>query len=197
MQLTVGRVGDTSQHGNWTSFRNAYLNGEPIIITPARFTPMPQVGRLEFDFSGGPRPAGGELRMNDRRVCKVLNNLCLLPTERMSEALHLLSKWAGKAKEKSRDGKLFMPLYEFPVSKALEVGLCSDDFYDNLHRRHYLDKKGAKKEEIRVHFMGAPGENKKCSKIVDEIKRRGLQKRKSRREGLADDGDENSNNGSR
>jgi hypothetical protein len=45
------KIGDTSQHGNWTFFRNELFNNEPFIITPAAFTPMKKSGFLEFDFS--------------------------------------------------------------------------------------------------------------------------------------------------
>ena len=148
-----GRVGDISQHGNWTSFRNEIYNGEPIIITAKRFTPMPRTGILEFDFSGGPRPTGGELRLTDKRLCKVLENLCLIKTGGKKEILNKINEWKVLSQKKSKDGLMNMPMYSFPVSKALEVGLACDDFYGNQLVRSALQKKGAKREEIRFDFM--------------------------------------------
>lgn len=46
-----GKIGDTSQKGNWSFFRNEMLNREPVIISQAAFTPMPRSGILEFDFA--------------------------------------------------------------------------------------------------------------------------------------------------
>lgn len=34
-------VGDLSQKGNWSCFRNEYVDGKPDTITPIMFTPMP------------------------------------------------------------------------------------------------------------------------------------------------------------
>jgi Ca2+-binding EF-hand superfamily protein len=46
-----GKLGDTSQHGNWTSFRNEVYNNEPFQITSAAFIPMKRTGILEFDYT--------------------------------------------------------------------------------------------------------------------------------------------------
>lgn len=46
-------VGDVSQHGNWTCFRNELRDGLPIEITSEAFTPMPTRGLIEFDFHVG------------------------------------------------------------------------------------------------------------------------------------------------
>ena len=48
--LGYGRVGDTSQSGNWTCFRNELLDGQPFQITFENFQLLPKKGILEFDF---------------------------------------------------------------------------------------------------------------------------------------------------
>lgn len=153
--IAHGRVGDLSQHGNWSSFRNEHLDSKPIIITPQLFTPMPQSGILEFDFSGGNRPDGSELKMTDKRLCKVLSNICLImKSEQQHDALVQLKQWKLKAKEKSKDNLLYMPICALSVGKALDVGLATDVFYDNLYQRYEINKKNERKEEIKVHYMG-------------------------------------------
>lgn len=166
--IGVGKCGDTSQHGNWTSFRNEFFNGKPIAITTQMFTPMPHYGILEFDFSGGTRPSGGELRLTDKRMCKVLTNLCILTPEKIPEAMHSLHLMKVRARQKSKDGKLFMPMYQMKVQKALEMGLATDDFYDNLPDRREFLRKGARKEEIKVIYMFEETEESQETSAIDE-----------------------------
>ncbi|RYH14423.1 hypothetical protein EON65_33650 [archaeon] len=52
-KIGYGRVGDLSQKGNWSSFRNELFNGKPVVLGPSFACPMPRSGKLEFDFSGG------------------------------------------------------------------------------------------------------------------------------------------------
>jgi Ca2+-binding EF-hand superfamily protein len=148
--IKIGKVGDTSQHQNWTCFRNELYNDEKIEITSARFTPMPESGILSFDFSGGNRPSlMGELTITDKRLCKVLNNLCLLKSAEFTEAIHLLHSFKKRCNTRTDDKKLFMPTYEFTAEKALEVGRCMDDFYANVPQREEINKQGMRKEEIK------------------------------------------------
>ena len=49
--LSPGQMGDTSQCGNWTSFRNEFLNGKRFAVQPDRFRPMPKSGKLTFDYA--------------------------------------------------------------------------------------------------------------------------------------------------
>ena len=43
-------LGDTSQYGDGHGFRNAILDGVPIVITEEWFSTVPEKGKLEFDF---------------------------------------------------------------------------------------------------------------------------------------------------
>jgi hypothetical protein len=148
-----GKVGDLSQNGNWTCFRNEVYNGAQMPINPKLFTPIPQTGTLEFDFSGSPRPKGGALRVNDRRFCKALQNICLLKPEESEEAIAKLADWKHRAHEMNRDHTLFMPIYAFTVAKALEVGRYMDEFYDHLLERSKLIHLGMKNEDISLRIL--------------------------------------------
>eukprot|EP01038_Epipyxis_sp_PR26KG_P006330 gene6330-8716_t len=148
-----GKFGDTSQMGNWSSFRNEIFNGKRMSLTASMFNPMPKSGLVEFDFSNIARPHGDELRIDDKKIIKVLQNICLLPVEATSEYVTKLAVWKKKVIEKNRDKTLFMPAHAISVQKAREIGLCSDDFYDELLQRSSLIRKGMRKEEIKVNFM--------------------------------------------
>jgi len=154
-----GRVGDLSQHGNWTSFRNEHLDGKPIIIIVSDFNPIPHKGILEFDFSDISRPDGTELKMTDKRLCKILNNICLLNSDDTINALNQLDVWRHRTNLKSIDGSLFMPIYQFPVEKALEYGFAADKFYDNLVNRMIETRIGERKEDLKIVYMGKEDEN--------------------------------------
>jgi ribosomal protein L12E/L44/L45/RPP1/RPP2 len=176
--IAYGKAGDTSQHGNWTSFRNEFRNGQPVQITAQLFTPMPQSGILEFDFSGGLRPTGSELRLTDRRMCKVLQNLCLLEEGGTVEAMRRLHSWQRRAREKSQDGQLFMPMYRFSVEKALETGRYTDLFYENLPERRGIMRHASRREDIKVNFMKMNKDDAKdfaeavqqiASKLADDV----------------------------
>jgi hypothetical protein len=65
--LAPGVIGDTSQKGNWSCFRNECLNGEPVAVSIQTFTPMPRSGRLHFDYSSCSRTETGQSVMSDMR----------------------------------------------------------------------------------------------------------------------------------
>jgi hypothetical protein len=188
--LSHGKVGDLSQHGNWTCFRNEILNGKRVCVTAKFLTPMPSSGLLSFDFICGPIGENGRERdreserliVSDKKLLKVCRNICLLPTakrtnyddwedlndgddrrereynENVRQARAVLKstqkrlrQWREKAKVKNREGSLFMPMYEFPQSKAFAVGMATDDFYDNLERRDELLKEGSKDKSRQIN----------------------------------------------
>jgi hypothetical protein len=47
-----GITGDVSQLGDWSSFRNVFIDGKPGIICAEMYNPMAKRGILHFDFSG-------------------------------------------------------------------------------------------------------------------------------------------------
>ena len=55
-KIGPGRVGDVSQKGNWSCFRNEHYLGAPITINSKFASPLPFRGKIDFDYSGGGRP---------------------------------------------------------------------------------------------------------------------------------------------
>ena len=81
--LSPGRMGDTSQCGNWTSFRNEFLNGKRYAIHPESFRPMPEHGKLCFDYCMTSRPIINDdfIILSDKRLVKMLYNIFLITEE--------------------------------------------------------------------------------------------------------------------
>jgi Ca2+-binding EF-hand superfamily protein/Ran GTPase-activating protein (RanGAP) involved in mRNA processing and transport len=167
--LGWGVLGDTSQHGNWSCFRNERFNKEPIEITPERFTPMPQHGVLEFDFCGGASPSVDDVAVADSKFVNVLSNLYLLSTEEdKDDALDQLEAWrmellydpavklkmnatdAQKKKALRPEGKL--AVYECDRKRSQEIGLACDSFYEDLDDRRNQLRESMKREIVSVAF---------------------------------------------
>ena len=89
-----GRIGDTSQKGNWSCFRNEILNHRislPITVK----TEIPKRGILEFDFLSSARPPLGGKKINcvnSRRLFGVLERCKLMAASDRSEAVRYLNK---------------------------------------------------------------------------------------------------------
>lgn len=169
--LGYGKLGDTSQHGNWSSFRNELFNKEKIEVTSERFTPMPRSGILEFDFSGAVGPTQDDAALADAKVCNVLYNLYLLKDEdEKQEAENLLGRWLRESRfsktimkgasrlqmEKALRPEGKKSVYECPRNVSLEQGLACDAFYKALPDRRNEIRRYAQNEVISVNF--APGE---------------------------------------
>jgi Ca2+-binding EF-hand superfamily protein len=169
--LGYGKLGDTSQHGNWSSFRNEFLNKVPIEVTPEKFTPMPQSGILEFDFSGSVGPTIDDKAIPDNRLCNVMYNLYLLKDDddkKTAESLlgrykreicfnKIVVKDASRyQQEKALRKEGQRSVYECPRNKSLEQGIEQDMFYDSLPDRRGQLRDYAQNEVISVNF--APGE---------------------------------------
>jgi len=66
--VSPGELGDFSQKGNLTGFRNESLDGEPIIITSDWLVRgLPERGILRFDFSSISRPHIDVPSVSERR----------------------------------------------------------------------------------------------------------------------------------
>lgn len=136
-KIGYGRVGDLSQKGNWSSFRNEYLNGEPVTLSPSFAQPIPLSGKLEFDFSGAGRPNRDALVVSDVRVVKILMNNYLLHPNDCPVALYMLSV-LGQAAEKTLgcEGRSY---YEVQMERTRLIAEHVEQFYENIHLRskHY------------------------------------------------------------
>jgi hypothetical protein len=132
-KIGYGRCGDLSQKGNWSSFRNELLNGEPVSLSPAFAQPIPLSGKLEFDFSGAGRPTRDALPVSDVRVVKILMNNGLLHPHDSPVALYKLSVLKSAAdKTLACEGRNY---YEVPMERARLIGEHVEQFYEQLHLR--------------------------------------------------------------
>ena len=66
MRMRAGQC-DTSQRGNWTNYRNEKLNGNPTVLDPSFFDPLPAHGFLEFDYVSITGHASDTTPISDRR----------------------------------------------------------------------------------------------------------------------------------
>jgi hypothetical protein len=132
-KIGYGRVGDLSQKGNWSAFRNEMLNGEPVVLSPAFAQPIPLSGKLEFDFSGAGRPTRDSLVVSDVRVVKILMNNGLLHPNDTPVALYKLGVLATAAeKTLGCEGRNY---YEVQMERARLIGEHVEMFYENIHLR--------------------------------------------------------------
>ena len=89
----MGRVGDTSQRGNWSCFRNETLNHKtPYPLTVKSV--IPKRGILEFDFMSTSRPPKDKklVAVTTNRLFGVLERCKLMIPSDRHEALRYLNK---------------------------------------------------------------------------------------------------------
>ena len=70
--LGPGVVGDTSQKGNWTCFRNEMYNNEYVKIDSEFARTLPKSGIVRFDFSSIHRPDRLEVQLSDVKIVKFM-----------------------------------------------------------------------------------------------------------------------------
>ena len=95
-----GRIGDTSQKGNWSCFRNEILNSKTAIVISYKTlsVELPTIGILEFDFMTYNRPNLKENskeivnKLNSKRLFGVLEKCNLMNKDDQVEALKYLNK---------------------------------------------------------------------------------------------------------
>ena len=89
-----GRIGDTSQKGNWSCFRNERLNCKLSFPINSK-TVIPKMGILEFDFMSSSRPKGEGKKINSvssSRLFGLLEKCKLMVASDRAEALRYLQK---------------------------------------------------------------------------------------------------------
>ena len=79
--LGYGYLGDCSQLGNWSCFRNITLNGKSFVLSMSALPP--KSGKLEFDFVSQRRKGPDDFKLSDVRVVNMLiSHFLLRPEER-------------------------------------------------------------------------------------------------------------------
>lgn len=73
-----GTTGDLSQHGDWSAFRNAVINGVRAHLSAELFKPIPVKGLVSFDFCGDTKAPRNAVPIRDKRCVNLLLNLGLV-----------------------------------------------------------------------------------------------------------------------
>lgn len=133
--LKSGLVGDYSQHGNWTCFRNETVNSNPVEITSHTFQPCPVRGIVEFDFISGERPKKKYLPMSDKRFFGVLQSACLMNEMHVEQAREHISD-LKKQNEMSSYGDGRCVANSVDEERGTAIFKAMEMFHDNISKRH-------------------------------------------------------------
>lgn len=152
--LGYGRLGDTSQKGNWSCFRNELYNKKPVVITITFASPLPKTGRVEFDFVSLQRVQADNYVLNDIRFTNLLVKSYLLRSSERSRAITLLKKVRHQCEHTLMgNGKT---MYETPRQIALEIGPHLADLYNHLPDRIEELETYKAKESLKVSWEYDP-----------------------------------------
>ena len=131
--LGHGVVGDCSQKGNWSCFRNEMYRGKPMEMTSEFASPMPKNGRIEFDFISEKRFKKDEIVLKDGRVVAILTQIYLLRSADKKKALKRLERSVVHSdRTVNGDGKT---VFECSMKRAREIGEHMSHFYESLSSR--------------------------------------------------------------
>lgn len=145
-------IGDTSQHGNWTCFRNELLSKKPIEITPEKFTPSPLSGILEFDFVSGEHPPLTQEPMLDRRFLNMLTNCCLLRRDQHKDKMVQLS-YLKAINDASLDGDGMCTAHVMSEERCTNWFLAKERFHENQHIRGLAFSQKKILEEVKHDYL--------------------------------------------
>ena len=129
-------LGDLSQHGTWSCFRNECFKGERTMINSTTFNPLPSDGVVEFDFVGTARPEMHLISASrDASLCNKLVRLGLLSLENKRPALRLLASLKTRYEDVTMEGSGILP-FEFTQSFMNDVqDYMTYEFYEHLEDR--------------------------------------------------------------
>jgi hypothetical protein len=120
--LGYGKLGDTSQKGNFSCFRNEIFNRNKVIdMTVEYASPLPRVGKLEFDFVSQKRYSSDNFIINDIRFTNLLVKTFQLHKTDRQKVLKCLQH-SKKQCNRTVYGNA-KRIYEIPKEKAIEIGL--------------------------------------------------------------------------
>eukprot|EP01032_Pedospumella_encystans_P009853 gene9853-11567_t len=153
-RLGYGLVGDCSQKGNWSSFRNEMFNGRPVSVTTDFASPMPRSGRLEFDFVSEQRVGKDDFILNDVRFTNMLVRVFQVRSEERDFVLTKLQKTRERC-DRTLLGDS-RTVYEVPKQRAAEIGEHMHIFYENLAKRQEQIDRYRQREGIKVNMEYDP-----------------------------------------
>ena len=147
----LGMIGDTSQYRNWSSFRNCYLNGAQVKLTPSLLSPVPRTGKVEFDFSGSIRPLFNQVTMTDTKLTKILINLALIHVSKQKDIMKgLQDMTTDMAAVMHGKGTVY---FDCTRERAEQMALASDKFLKNIPHRGTDIIDHRRREEIKHDFL--------------------------------------------
>lgn len=146
------KLGDTSQNGNWTCFRNEYHPDphsehapDSIRIIPKYFYPLPEKGKVEFDFINISRPDITIHRaVTDDAIVDILLMTRLLDETLVEWAIAKLSEVAaGLRKSALSNGR---PVWKSELGRAITVNDTVHSYSNSLNTRKKSLLKSQKRE---------------------------------------------------
>ena len=147
--LGYGYLGDCSQSGNWSCFRNITLNGKLFALSTTSIPP--RSGKLEFDFVSQRRCGPDDFKLSDVRVVNTLISYFLLRADERERALERLET-SKKQSNRTLKGDA-KTVYERPMRVAKEISLLCEDFYNNLNCRAEQVEESKQKEAVKVALL--------------------------------------------
>jgi hypothetical protein len=75
-------LGDTSQEGNWTGFRNSAYEGKALVLTQEWLNNPPEKGRLEFDFININHVNMSDMEISNFRLFRIMQGLGMVHEEK-------------------------------------------------------------------------------------------------------------------
>jgi Ran GTPase-activating protein (RanGAP) involved in mRNA processing and transport len=137
-RVKYGLIGDLSQNGNFSCFRNELLDGKLITINASFISALPRSGKLEFDFSSTERPPLDGIPLDDKKLIKILLKHSLLKSKDVGIAMFKLEEWKqyGKVSLSCKGNtQQFSHLFESSKQRVNVMGTCRDHFYNYLTLR--------------------------------------------------------------
>lgn len=147
--FSPGVTGDVSALGDWSCFRNGFIDGEPVGSLHAdRFTPMPKQMKLQFDFSGSDPPPVLCNPISDSRCVGMLLNLGMLHKGQKSMASKTLKRWKEDGLQALYGDGRHRPTVN--ARRAKTIGRVMYKFYFKLPSRLKQHEKALLKEGVKV-----------------------------------------------
>lgn len=148
-------LGDVSQDGNWSCFRNEYMANMEVSITPAFMTPMPESGKIEFDFIGSQLPLHSTITLTDRKFVVLLWEIHLVNASNETWVYNHLNEMKDDCL-KSLSNPGMSAYFQSDIGRMVEVQrYLHDKLYSKLHERaeHY---EHALKREVASLLVAKP-----------------------------------------
>lgn len=146
-----GIFGDISQMGDWSCFRNQFIDGERCSINYKHFIPMPRKGKLSFDFYATSRASSLCPSISDQRCVNLLHNFGFVNKVKKHDTIKQLVLLKEENIQSMKGNGEFIPYCNEKRAKAF--GICVDKFYDKLPDREKELKRAMKREEKRVDYL--------------------------------------------